>query len=54
MLLMRLPIRLPFAVTISCEFLSMVANTRRAFIAATKFASFRVVPVGSSTPVRLV
>ena len=44
----------PLAVKISCEALSMVANTRRSLMAAMKLALLNGVPLGIRTPVRLV
>ena len=45
---------LPLALKISCEFLSRVAKTRRAFSASTSEALLSAVPVGISTAVRFV
>lgn len=50
----RSPIILPFAVSTSCDSLSMVANTRRALIASYSACSLNCTPDGTSTPVRLV
>ena len=53
-LAMREPMMAPLALNTSCEFLSCVANTRRAFSASMKLALLKAVPVGISTAVRLV
>jgi hypothetical protein len=50
----RSPIRWPFAVSTSCDSLSMVANTRLARTASTKLSSVSGAPCGISTAVRLV
>ena len=50
----RSPIIFPFAVSTSCELLSIVANTRRARSASRKLAVVSAVSDGINTPVRFV